>query len=300
MDVVISMILFFVIPAIVIPIEGVYKKYHWRQLRIKGHEDEIKIVYITRSGQHYHNKGCKWLYASRISIPEDEAYEKGYTPCSQCAIGSVSTFGAIWIWGGLLTGLIIFAASLFDYGNQVIEYGVYVFLIIVAILLLINQIDSAKRLERIRAKRIAQQKKHSEQLKCDSEYKYNQAQCRLQEIEQENEETRRQAEYRRQEREARFEQIREKIRCENQKEERKKEEERIENERQQRYRQESHERKIDEGINKLKQGDMLTHKSFGRVRVLRKDDKAIYINFYGREKRINIDENTKKTILSIN
>ncbi len=42
------------------------------------------IVYITRTGEKYHAKGCAHLRKSSIPQRLSEAKQKGYTPCSHC------------------------------------------------------------------------------------------------------------------------------------------------------------------------------------------------------------------------
>lgn len=41
-------------------------------------------VYITKTGEKYHNDGCSSLRKSRIPISYSEAIEKGYGPCDLC------------------------------------------------------------------------------------------------------------------------------------------------------------------------------------------------------------------------
>ena len=41
-------------------------------------------VYITASGEKYHNSGCRYLKNSKIAISLSDAKAKGYTPCSVC------------------------------------------------------------------------------------------------------------------------------------------------------------------------------------------------------------------------
>lgn len=40
--------------------------------------------YITKTGDRYHRKGCRYLAKSCIGIIVGEAKEKGYTPCKVC------------------------------------------------------------------------------------------------------------------------------------------------------------------------------------------------------------------------
>lgn len=41
-------------------------------------------VYVTETGKKYHEAGCQYLKDSQIALSEEEALEKGYTPCSKC------------------------------------------------------------------------------------------------------------------------------------------------------------------------------------------------------------------------
>ena len=41
-------------------------------------------VYITTSGEKYHEKGCSYLSKSAIAVNLNDAKEEGYTPCSRC------------------------------------------------------------------------------------------------------------------------------------------------------------------------------------------------------------------------
>ncbi len=42
------------------------------------------IVYITKTGKKYHNKGCASLKKSCIETSLQDAVDKGYTPCKKC------------------------------------------------------------------------------------------------------------------------------------------------------------------------------------------------------------------------
>ncbi len=41
-------------------------------------------VYVTRTGEKYHVKGCRYLAQSRIKLTPEEAKARGYEPCSVC------------------------------------------------------------------------------------------------------------------------------------------------------------------------------------------------------------------------
>jgi endonuclease YncB( thermonuclease family) len=43
-----------------------------------------KIVYVTKSGEKFHNKGCSHLTESATTITIKEAKDKGYQPCKTC------------------------------------------------------------------------------------------------------------------------------------------------------------------------------------------------------------------------
>lgn len=43
-----------------------------------------ETVYVTKSGEKYHNDGCRYLKKSCIPIDLADAVAKGYTPCSKC------------------------------------------------------------------------------------------------------------------------------------------------------------------------------------------------------------------------
>jgi hypothetical protein len=42
------------------------------------------MVYVTKSGSHYHRKGCASLTSSQTAISLEEAQSSGYAPCSKC------------------------------------------------------------------------------------------------------------------------------------------------------------------------------------------------------------------------
>lgn len=43
-----------------------------------------KIVYITKTGEKYHEDGCRFLSKSKIEITLDKAKDSGFDPCSVC------------------------------------------------------------------------------------------------------------------------------------------------------------------------------------------------------------------------
>lgn len=49
-----------------------------------NHKTDNCTVYITDTGNKYHESGCKYLAKSKHSITLREAKERGYTPCSVC------------------------------------------------------------------------------------------------------------------------------------------------------------------------------------------------------------------------
>ena len=56
---------------------------------IKPHEpseikSENRMVYVTKSGEKFHNEDCSALSKSKMEIDYNEALEKGYTPCGKC------------------------------------------------------------------------------------------------------------------------------------------------------------------------------------------------------------------------
>lgn len=42
------------------------------------------IVYITDTGEYYHNEECRYLKYSRHEMTREEAEEEGYKPCGVC------------------------------------------------------------------------------------------------------------------------------------------------------------------------------------------------------------------------
>lgn len=42
-------------------------------------------VYVTKTGEKYHQAGCRYLSRSQISIALTDAKSQGYTPCAACA-----------------------------------------------------------------------------------------------------------------------------------------------------------------------------------------------------------------------
>ena len=47
-------------------------------------DNKSKIVYITKSGKHYHEKGCKYLKKSSIPVNMDNAISNNYSACKNC------------------------------------------------------------------------------------------------------------------------------------------------------------------------------------------------------------------------
>ncbi|MCQ2580045.1 MAG: hypothetical protein MJ159_05070 [Treponemataceae bacterium] len=49
-------------------------------------QNAAKTVYVTNSGTKYHTQNCSTLNKAKEVIPidEQEALEKGYTPCARC------------------------------------------------------------------------------------------------------------------------------------------------------------------------------------------------------------------------
>ena len=45
---------------------------------------DAQKVYITKTGEKYHRKDCRYLRYSSIEIELKEAKKTGYTPCSVC------------------------------------------------------------------------------------------------------------------------------------------------------------------------------------------------------------------------
>lgn len=42
------------------------------------------VVYVTNTGEKYHNDGCQYLRKSKKPLRLSEAKDKGYLPCSVC------------------------------------------------------------------------------------------------------------------------------------------------------------------------------------------------------------------------
>jgi hypothetical protein len=47
-----------------------------------------QTVYVTRTGEKYHDDGCRYLSKSKIEITLADAKDKGYTACSVCKPGT--------------------------------------------------------------------------------------------------------------------------------------------------------------------------------------------------------------------
>ena len=47
-------------------------------------EPQSITVYITETGEKYHQIGCQYLKKSKIAIDLEKAKSQGYTPCSRC------------------------------------------------------------------------------------------------------------------------------------------------------------------------------------------------------------------------
>lgn len=43
-----------------------------------------QTVYVTKTGEKYHKKGCRFLKYSKKDIQIEKALELGYTPCKVC------------------------------------------------------------------------------------------------------------------------------------------------------------------------------------------------------------------------
>ena len=80
-------------------------------------------VYITKSGDKYHNVSCGYLHSSSIPIGKYEAEKKGYTACSVCGGTASGTIdvphaeskeikGNAWSSQSIIlnVGLVVFAA----------------------------------------------------------------------------------------------------------------------------------------------------------------------------------------------
>ncbi|MFC6100311.1 hypothetical protein [Olivibacter domesticus] len=42
------------------------------------------VVYITRTGEKYHQSGCRYLSKSKIEVSKKEAVKNGYAACKVC------------------------------------------------------------------------------------------------------------------------------------------------------------------------------------------------------------------------
>lgn len=47
-------------------------------------EDEKTVVYVTNTGEKYHEYGCQYLNYSCVEKELQKAIDEGYTPCSIC------------------------------------------------------------------------------------------------------------------------------------------------------------------------------------------------------------------------
>lgn len=45
---------------------------------------ETRTVYITETGEKYHDAGCRWIEYNKIPIDLDDAIAQGYTACGTC------------------------------------------------------------------------------------------------------------------------------------------------------------------------------------------------------------------------
>jgi hypothetical protein len=50
-------------------------------------QETKKVVYVTKAGEKYHSRNCRYLKSSCIEIEIDKATKRGYTPCSVCRPG---------------------------------------------------------------------------------------------------------------------------------------------------------------------------------------------------------------------
>ena len=46
--------------------------------------DGTTVVYVTKTGEKYHEDGCRYLKKSKIEISLEDAVDEGYEPCSVC------------------------------------------------------------------------------------------------------------------------------------------------------------------------------------------------------------------------
>lgn len=42
------------------------------------------VVYVTRTGEKYHQSGCRYLSKSKIEVSKKEAVKNGYAACKVC------------------------------------------------------------------------------------------------------------------------------------------------------------------------------------------------------------------------
>lgn len=50
----------------------------------KSEPNGTQTVYITRTGEKYHNRACQHLAKSKFEISLESAYSKGYRACAVC------------------------------------------------------------------------------------------------------------------------------------------------------------------------------------------------------------------------
>ena len=50
-----------------------------------------QTVYITKTGEKYHEHGCRYLKKSSISLDLSDAIKRGYNPCGICKPPATST-----------------------------------------------------------------------------------------------------------------------------------------------------------------------------------------------------------------
>ncbi len=50
----------------------------------KQENTQTYTVYITRTGEKYHEEYCRYLKSSKIPIELNDAKARGYTPCKVC------------------------------------------------------------------------------------------------------------------------------------------------------------------------------------------------------------------------
>ena len=51
---------------------------------------QAQTVYITETGEKYHETGCRYLKKSKFDISLSEAKQQGYTACKVCKPGGTS------------------------------------------------------------------------------------------------------------------------------------------------------------------------------------------------------------------